>query len=93
MTKLPQPNLSTFFISILQQVIVKFSDHTVHQSFTFVNKLKSLNFFQPNNFVVLFDIKSLFTNVPLNEVLNICLDQLYNSELLPFPRAVLCMSY
>ena len=29
-------------------------------------------------------------NVPLEEVLNICLDQLYNSELLPppLPRAV-----
>ena len=38
------------------------------------------------------------TNVPLDEVFNICLDQLYDSELLPspFPRAVctnmICMA-
>ena len=32
-----------------------------------------------------FDIKSLFTNVPLEETINICLDQLYNSDLIP-PR-------
>ena len=48
--------------------------------------------------MVSFDIKSLFSNIPLGEVLNICLDQLYNSELLPppFPRDVcnemLCMA-
>ena len=48
--------------------------------------------------MVSFDIKSLFTNFLLNEVLNICLDQLYNSDLLPplFQRSVcndmLCMA-
>ena len=48
--------------------------------------------------MVSFDIKSLFTNVPLDEVINICLNQLYNSDLLPtpFPRSVcndmLCMA-
>ena len=48
--------------------------------------------------MISFNIKSFFTNVPLYEVLNICLYQFYNSELLspPFPRAVcndmLCMA-
>ena len=48
--------------------------------------------------MVSFDIKSLFKNVPLTEVINICLDQLYNSDLLPptFPRFIckdmLCMA-
>ena len=48
--------------------------------------------------MVSFDNKSLFTNVPLDEVINICLNQLYNSDLLPtpFPRSVcndmLCMA-
>ena len=48
--------------------------------------------------MVSFDIKSLFTNVQLDEVLNISLDQLYNFDLLPppFPRSVcnymLCMA-
>ena len=98
MTKSPQSNLSTFLISILEPVLEKFTTHTVPDSFSFVDKLKSLNLSQPNNFMVSFDIKSLFTNVPLDEVLNICLDQLYNSDLLPppFPRSVcndmLCMA-
>ena len=35
--------------------------------------------------MVPFDIKSMLTNVPLNEVLNICLDQLYDSDSLPPP--------
>ena len=32
----------------------------------------------------------MFTNIPFDEVLHICLNQLYNSKLLPypFPRAV-----
>ena len=90
MTKSPQSNLSTFLVSVLQPVLDKFSKHTVPDSFTFVNKLKSLKLSQPNSCMVSFDIKSLFTNVPLDEVLSICLDQLYNSELLPPPfcRAV-----
>ena len=96
MTKLPQSNLSTFLVSVLQPVLDKFSNQIVPDSFTFVNELKSLNLCQPNSFMVSFDIKSLLTNVPLDEVLNICLDQLYNYELPPFLRAVcnemLCMA-
>ena len=90
MTKSPQSNLSTFLVSVLQPVLDKFSKHLVPDSFTFVNELKSLNLCQPNSFMVSFDIKRLFTNVPLDEVLNICVDQLYNSELIPppFSRAV-----
>ena len=50
-TKTPQSNVSTFLVSVLQLVLDKFSNHIVHDSFTFVNKLKSLNIFQPNSFV------------------------------------------
>ena len=98
MIKSPQSNLSTFLISVLEPVLDKFSNHTVPDSFSFVDKLKSFNLFQPNNFMVSFDIKSLFTNVQLKKVIDIFLDQLYNSDLLPppFPRSVcndmLCMA-
>ena len=64
-TKTPQSNVSTFLVSVLQLVLDKFSNHIVHDSFTFVNKLKSLNLCQPNSFVISYDIKNLFTNVPL----------------------------
>ena len=30
-----------------------------------------------------FDIKSLFTNVPVDETITICLNELYNSDLTP----------
>ena len=97
-TKSPQSNLSTFLIFVLELVLDKFSNHTVPDSFSFVDKLKSFNLFQPNNFMVSFDIKSLFTNVQLKKVIDIFLDQLYDSDLLPppFPRSVcndmLCMA-
>ena len=48
--------------------------------------------------MVSFDIKSLFTNVQLRKIVDIFLDQLYSSNLLPspFPRSVcndmLCMA-
>ena len=98
MTKSAQSNLSTFIIFVVEPALEQFSIHTVPDSFSFVDKLKSLNLSQPNNFMVLFDIKSLFANVLLAEVLSICLDQLYNSDLLqpPFPRSLcndmLCMA-
>ena len=40
-----------------------------------------------------FDIKSLFTNVPLDETINICVNELYNSNLNPpmFPKEI-CQS-
>ena len=63
MTKSPQSSLSTFLISVFEPVLNKFSEHTVPEPSSFVDKLKSFNLFQPNNFMVSFDIKSLFTNV------------------------------
>ena len=37
-----------------------------------------------------FDVKSLFTNVPLAEVINICISQLYHSDITPpnFPECI-----
>ena len=71
MTKSLQLNLSTFLISVLEPVLNKFSNHIVPDFFSFVDQLNSFNLFQPNNFIVSFDIKSLFTNVSLNEVITI----------------------
>merc|ERR1712240_658047 len=95
MIKSPQSTLSTFLISVLEPVLDKFSNHTVPDSFSFVDKLKSFNLFKPNNFMVLFDIKSLFTNVQLKKVIDIFLDQLYDSDLLPppFPRSSVMTCY
>ena len=45
MTKSPQSNLSTFLISVLKPVLVKFANHTVPDSLNFTDKLKSFNLF------------------------------------------------
>ena len=74
-------------VSELQLVIDKFSIYTVPDSFTFVNKLKSVSLNQLNSFMIVsIDMKILFTNVPLDEVLN----QLNNFEILmsSFPNYV-----
>ena len=63
MTKSAQYNLSTFLIFVVEPALEQLSIHTVPDSFSFVDKLKSLNLSQPNNFMVSFDIKSLFTKM------------------------------
>ena len=61
----------------------KFSTYQVPDSFDFVNSLKNLPSFNDDTFMCSFDIKSLFTNVPLNEVFKICIEQLYHSDITP----------
>ena len=47
--------------------------HTVKDSFTFAKKIKSKNI----PYMVSFDVCSLFTNVPLNETIQMCLNKLF----------------
>jgi hypothetical protein len=84
----PQHGIAKFLISVLSPVLDKFSQHIVKDSFSFVQSLQTLS--SNKNIMCSFDIKSLFTNVPLAEVLQICIDQLYNSDITPpnFPQAV-----
>ena len=50
------------------------NQYTVKDSFSFVNSLMSL---QNVSFMASFDVVSLFTNIPLNETIELCLDKLY----------------
>ena len=83
MINAPQYQIAKFLISVLQPVSKKFSNYCIKYSFNFVNNLRNESALPDN--MCSFDIKSLFTNVPLEETINICLDQLYNSDLIP-PR-------
>merc|ERR1712240_821504 len=47
MIKSPQSNLSTFLISVLEPVLDKFSNHTVPDSFSFVDQLYNSNLLPP----------------------------------------------
>ena len=50
------------------------NEFLVHDSFSFADKVFS---FCPPHFMASFDIESLFTNIPLNEVIDICIDDLF----------------
>ena len=64
-------NLAKFLVEILQPLCD--STYTVQDSFTFAKGIQSID----APFMVSFDVSSLFTNVPLQETIDICLDQLF----------------
>ena len=73
-----QHKLAKFLNFVLEPVTKKFSRHTIKDSFTFVEALKGLKV--DNTYMASFDVKSLFTSVPLNEVINICANELYQES-------------
>ena len=79
-----QHKIAKYLVSILQPVLDKYSRYTIKDSFSFVEMLNNIPSTSINNVhMCSFDIKSLFTNVPLTEVINICISQLYHSEITP----------
>ena len=74
----PQHKLAKFLIDLLAPILHKFSAYTVKDSFEFVEKLHELS--PTDGFMVSYDIKSLFTNVPLVEIIEICSRELYHSN-------------
>ena len=64
-------NLSKFLVKLLHQSV----DMTfvIRDTFSFVNKINS--FENKNYFMATFDVKSLFTNIPIKETNNIILDK------------------
>ena len=74
----PQHKLAKFLNELLQPVTTKFSKYTVKDSFEFVSKIRSV--VGENTYMASFDVKSLFTNVPLVETIDICADALYDYE-------------
>ena len=77
--------LSKWLASLLQPVLKRFSTHCIRDSFTFADAIHNLKD-SYNLFMCSFDISSLFTNVPLEETVNISLDALYcdDSNAQPF---------
>ena len=63
---------------MLQPVLSLYSGHVVKDSFEFVDILGSHSF--PSTFYMcLFDVVSLFTNVPLDKTVDICCDAIYRN--------------
>jgi hypothetical protein len=66
--------LSKYLAEILKPLIN--SDYTVKDSFSFASEILSLD---NVNFMCSFDVVSLFTNIPLEQTLDICLDTLFSN--------------
>ena len=85
MTGSSHHEFSKWLTSLLQPILKCFSTHCIRNSFTFADAI--LNLKDSNNlFMCSFDTSSLFTNVRLEETINICADALYcdDSDAQPF---------
>ena len=53
------------------------NEHTIEDSFTFVEELQS---FDSRLVMASFDIESLFTNIPLQETIDLCVENLFQDR-------------
>ncbi|XP_046858573.1 uncharacterized protein LOC124452022 [Xenia sp. Carnegie-2017] len=67
---------------VFSPALEKFSMHTFKDSFTFTNQLKQIDLStHPNLTMCSFDVTNLYTNVPLEETIEICVDNLFHSDI------------
>ena len=78
-----QHELAKWLCTILQPVLDRYSAHCIKGSFTFAKTIQDLTTDSDQTFLCSFDISSLFTNIPLEETIQICADSLYESNLTP----------
>ena len=79
MTGSSHHELGKWLASLLQPVLERFSSHCISDSFTFAKTMQNLDI-NPNVFMCSFDVSSLFTNVPLEEIIKICSEALYDQS-------------
>ena len=72
----PTYKLAKYLVSILAPLTV--NDYTVKNSFQFVDDIRKLEA-KEDMYMVTFDIESLFTNIPVKETIDICIDSLFRS--------------
>ena len=65
-----------FFVSLLKCFTM--NEFTLKDSFEFAKDIINQNW---NCFMAWLDVDSLFTNVPLDDTIRICIDQLFKSEM------------
>ena len=74
-------NLAKFLVPILNPLT--FNDYTVKNSIEFAKEIGTLNLTEPF-FLASFDVKSLFTNIPLDETIEICVEESDRLNLIPY---------
>ena len=68
-------NVAKFFVPILKEITI--NEYTVKDSFSFAEEIVEQN---ANLYMVSFDVESLFTNIPLDETIDICVDRIYKRK-------------
>ena len=71
----PTYHLAKFLIPYLEPITT--NEFVVKDSFSFAENIRKLD---KNAYMTSFDINSLFTNIPLNETIDICIKLLYPSK-------------
>ena len=80
-----QHSFVKWLIQVLNPVLAFYSGFCVDDSFTFSSIIRQLFLCVDSQYMVSFDITSVFTNVPLDEVISICADFLYQNPLISVP--------
>ena len=79
-------NLAKYLSNLLQPHIP--SEHSTEDTFTFIKELEEVR--EYDNFLVSFDVCSLFTNIPLNETIELALDYIFlNNKDIKISRKIL----
>ena len=71
----PTYKLATFLVPILEPLTT--NEYTIKDSFTFAEELQS---FDSKLVMASFDIESLFTNIPLQETIDLCVENLFQDR-------------
>ena len=87
MINAPQHAMAKWLTEVLQPVLAKYSERTVKDSFEFCTVLQGFKSERnvSQTFMCSFDIKSFFTNIPLDRTIQICLDTLYRDRSITTP--------
>ena len=87
MVNAPQHALAGWLTEVLQPVLEKYSEHTIRDTFQFCSNIEDFTSHRSSSgtFMCSFDVVSLFTNIPLTETIDICLDSLYRDDKIPTP--------
>ena len=67
-------NLSPFFCDLLSSLVP--SDYSCKDTFSFVSQIKNVNL--SKKFLVFYDVTSLFTNIPVQETIDIVINLIFN---------------
>ena len=81
-----QRPVAEYLKGLLQPVYERYSKYCESDSFHFAELIKSVPVSNENQYMCSFDIKNLFTNIPLQEVIDICSAALYeDTNIIPPP--------